>query len=284
MANLTDWANAVAGRYIDVDSWEGNQCWDLSQHWLTTCNGGTLWTQPSRFPGMAAGSWEVATQNTANTTDLLRHVTAHPGTERGLPGDIVIWAYGSPSYPISHTAVLLEDRGPILRTLSQNSSPARPDLRGYSDKSSGPTIHQDLTRAGILGFLRPRTTITGQSTGFETIQEDDMTPEQEAKLDNILGYLAKGGPSVSAGEGSPLSVFGRVIDMQTALTSTLPQLMAMTKDVQLALTNSLPQLMAKPGTAVDVSGLAKALAGQLEARDLAALASQLQVTVRDGSK
>lgn len=181
MVNLTDWANAVAGRYIDVDRWEGNQCWDLSQHWLTSCNGGTLWTQPSNFPGMAAGSWEVATGNTANTADLLRHVTAHPGTERGLPGDIVIFAYGSPAYPISHTAVLIEDRGPILRTLSQNSSPSRPDLPGYSVKSSGPTIYQDLTRAGILGFLRPRTTITGQGSGYETIAQEDTLSAAEVQ-------------------------------------------------------------------------------------------------------
>lgn len=196
MADLSTWANSVASRYIDVDQWEGNQCWDLSQHWLTTCNGGTLWTQPSRFPGLAAGSWEVATQSTANTADLLRHVTAHPGTEPGLPGDIIIFAYGSPSYPISHTAVLLEDRGTILRTLSQNSSPGRPDLPGYSDKSSGPTIYQDLTRAGVLGFLRPRATITGQGTGFEPIQEDDMelTPQNIADIaDGVLRRATPGG-------------------------------------------------------------------------------------------
>ncbi|WP_104088050.1 hypothetical protein [Arthrobacter sp. GMC3] len=172
MVNLTDWAKTVVGRYIDVDKWVGNQCWDLAQAWLTACNGGTLWTQPSRFPGLAAGSWEVATGNTVNTADLLRHVTPIPGTERGLSGDIIIWAHGSPDYPISHTAVLMEDRGPILRSLSQNSSSARPDLPGYSPESSGPTIYQDLTRAGILGFLRPRTTITGQGSGITPIMEE----------------------------------------------------------------------------------------------------------------
>lgn len=169
MADLTAWAKTVVGRYIDVDRWAGNQCWDLSQAWLTACNGGTLWTQPSRFPGLAAGSWEVATGNTSNTADLLRHVTAHPGTDKGQGGDLIIWAYGSRDYPISHTAVLIEDRGPILYTLSQNSSPARPDLPGYSTESSGPTIYQELPRAGILGFLRPRATITGQSSDIMPI-------------------------------------------------------------------------------------------------------------------
>lgn len=172
MVNLTDWAKTVVGRYIDVDGWAGNQCWDLAQAWLTACNGGTLWTQPSRFPGLAAGSWEVATGNSDNTADLLKHVTAHPGNTKGIPGDIIIWAHGSADYPISHTAVLVEDRGPILNSLSQNSSPARPDLPGYSVESSGPTVYQDLPRAGILGFLRPRTIITGQGSGITPITEE----------------------------------------------------------------------------------------------------------------
>lgn len=174
MANLNEWATSVVGRYINVDDAAGGQCWDLSQHWLTACNGGTLWTQPSRFPGLAAGSWDVATGGYGTTADLLRHVTAHPGTERGLPGDLIIWAYGSPDYPISHTAVLIEDRGSILHTLSQNSSPARPDLPGYSIEASGPTIYQDLPRAGILGFLRPRATITGQTSGVTPIPEGEQ--------------------------------------------------------------------------------------------------------------
>lgn len=189
MASLIAWAKSVVGRYIDVDQWEGNQCWDLAQHWLTTCNGGTLWTQPSRHPGLAAGSWEVATGNTATTSDMVRHVTPIPGTERGLPGDIVIFAYGSPGYPISHTAVLIEDRGPILHTLSQNSSPARPDLPGYSVKSSGPTIYQDLPRAGILGFLRPRTTITGQGSSIEPIPAAPTYTPNERFLVDLFGKL-----------------------------------------------------------------------------------------------
>lgn len=169
MADLNAWSNTVNGRYIDVDVWAGNQCWDLSQAWLTACNGGVLWTQPSNYPGLAAGSWEVATGNTANTADLLRHVTPIDGSQPGQAGDIPIWAYGSPNYPISHTAVLIQDRGPNLSCLSQNSSPARPDLPGYSADSSGPTIYQELPRAGLLGFLRPRATIAGQTSGVTPI-------------------------------------------------------------------------------------------------------------------
>lgn len=195
MTNLTEWANAAAGRYIDVDGWAGAQCWDLSQAWLTACNGGTLWTQPSRYPGLAAGSWEVAM---ANGNDMLTHVTAHPGTDKGQPGDIIIWAYGSADYPISHTAVLIEDRGPILHTLSQNSSPARPDLPGYSVESSGPSIYQDLPRAGILGFLRPRATITGQASGVTPITKEGflmaLTDAEQTELllnvRKVVGVIA----------------------------------------------------------------------------------------------
>lgn len=188
MANLNEWAKSVAGRYIDVDGWAGAQCWDLSQAWLTACNGGVLWTQPSSFPGLAAGSWEVAMQN---GQDLLQHVTAIPGTDRGLPGDLIIWAYGSADYPISHTAVLIEDRGPILHTLSQNSSPARPDLPGYSVESSGPTIYQDLTRAGLLGFLRPRANITGQTSDITPITEDWFEAMSNSEKQEILDAARK---------------------------------------------------------------------------------------------
>ena len=190
MADFTAWLKSMAGRYIDVDGWAGHQCWDLSQAWLTACNGGTLWTQPSRFPGLAAGSWEVATGTGTAAEDLRRHVTVHPGTERGLPGDIVIWAYGSPDYPISHTAPLVEDRGAVLHCLSQNSSPARPDLPGYSTESSGPSIYQDLPRTGLLGFLRPRATITTQgntTTPITPSQENDDMPT----LDEIFNHPIK---------------------------------------------------------------------------------------------
>lgn len=195
MVSLTEWAASVVGRYINVDNAAGGQCWDLSQHWLTTCNGGVLWTQPSRFPGLAAGSWDVAMGGYGTSADLLRHVIAIPGTERGLPGDIIIWAYGSPDYPISHTAVLIEDRGPILHTLSQNSSAARPDLPGYSVEASGPTIYQDLPRAGILGFLRPRATITGQTSGVTPIPEEGflmaLTHEQQLEALDLLRKIEK---------------------------------------------------------------------------------------------
>lgn len=172
LTNFTAWANSVVGRYIDVDNWAGNQCWDLSQHWLTYCNGGVLWTQPSNFPGLAAGSWEVATGNTYNTTNLLAHVSVVPANAKGQTGDIPIWAYGSPDYPISHTAVLVEDWGGVLYCISQNSTPARPDLPGYSPDSSGPSVYQELSRAGLLGFLRPRATITAQGNDFTPITEE----------------------------------------------------------------------------------------------------------------
>lgn len=174
MVNFTAWANSVVGRYIDVDDWAGNQCWDLSQHWLTYCNGGVLWTQPSNFPGLAAGSWEVATGNTYNTANLLAHVSVVPANAKGQTGDIPIWAYGSPDYPISHTAVLVEDWGGVLYCISQNSTPARPDLPGYSVESSGPSVYQELSRAGLLGFLRPRVSITTQGNGFTPIPEEEQ--------------------------------------------------------------------------------------------------------------
>lgn len=191
MVNLTTWTNQYNGVYIDVDNFEGNQCWDLAQFWLTACNGGTLWTQPSRWPGLAAGSWDVANQNTWSSQDLLRHVTAHPASELGQPGDILIFAYGSANYPISHTAILIKDYGwgIDLDTFSQNSTPARPDLPGYSDKSTGPSVFQKLSRDGLLGFLRPIATISVQGSNPVPIPEGQFMnlplEEQEEMRDNL---------------------------------------------------------------------------------------------------
>lgn len=184
MVSLDDWVSTMVGQYTNVNAAAGNQCWDLSQNWLTFCNGGTLWTGPSDHQGIAAGSWDVATGNTLNTEDLLRHVSVHRGTETGAPGDIIIWAVEPTNYPGSHTAVLIEDRGEVLYCLPQNSSPPHTDLPGYSIYSTGPATRQELTRTGLLGFLRPLATITAQNgtvLGLTELDIDMATPQEVAE-------------------------------------------------------------------------------------------------------
>lgn len=184
MSELDDWAGSVNGRYIDVDGYAGNQCWDASQSWLSTIAPGcTLWTQPSNYPGLAAGCWEVANAGTPQGRDLRKYITPIPGDQPGQPGDVVIWHHGSRLYPISHTAPLLQDRGANLYCMSQNSSAAQPWLPGYSTDTTGPAIYQVLPREGIAGFLRPNI-LSGLADSITPITEDDLM----SALDEPIQY------------------------------------------------------------------------------------------------
>lgn len=159
MDTLTEWVASVEGRYLDVDGAAGPQCWDAVQAYLTAFNLGTLWTVPgaTRFRGYAAGSVEGYGVN-----GLERVFDLVPGTQPGVPGDVVVWAFGQPSYPTSHNGVLLEDRGATLLVVSQNSSPVEPSAPGYNPDAvraygtTGPTRTQLLPR-GECWFLRPKT-------------------------------------------------------------------------------------------------------------------------------
>lgn len=59
------------------------------------------------------------------------------------PGDQVFWNRGSVIAPVSHTAVILADLGPVVDVMSQNTNGHR-----YAERVK-------LPRAGIAGALRP---------------------------------------------------------------------------------------------------------------------------------
>jgi len=125
---------------------------------------------------------------------------------------------------------------------------------------------------GSSGLAAMAGTITELPQGVFMALSDKEQAELLDGVRNLQGYLYKGGPSVSDATGDPASIFGRLITTQEQ-----------NRDVQLALTVALPELRSKKDGAVNVQELAKALAGQMAAAEVKALADQLQITVKEGN-
>lgn len=180
MITLEAAESIVAGTYIDWDGEQGNQCWDWAQWYYDQCvrSTGVLWTVPgAEHPGYACGSWEGYAVN-GLSADFAQISPDQPAQF----GDIVICAWGSRSYPVSHVFVALADAGSQIYSLSQNSSPARPDLPGYSTKSSGPVVRQYLPKDNIAGYLRPWANInTASSAGGVGAASDTVKPIEQPK-------------------------------------------------------------------------------------------------------
>ena len=166
---MADIAAQLNGTYINVDGAFGNQCWDSAARvaqllGLPVVNTGGA----GRWPGWAGNMWDAYPQTAEIGAAYVRVSPEHAAQ----PGDTAIWGDSYAYYPATHVATVIKDAGGLLLCLSQNSSAPRPDLPGYSSYTSGPTIIQHLPKNGLLGYLRPRNTITPQGT--ITQEEDDF--------------------------------------------------------------------------------------------------------------
>ncbi|MGK3957903.1 hypothetical protein ACLKOZ_17125 [Arthrobacter sp. R4] len=174
---LSAWIPHVQGRYINEDGAYGAQCWDLGAHWsrflgLPVINTG----YPGRWVGWAGNMVDAFPQ----TAEIAAAYTLHGPNEKGQPGDIVVWDDSYWYYPATHVAVLIADKGNQLQCMSQNSTPSRPD-NPYPGQSSGPTTIQSLPRQGLLGFIRPRTSINLASAGATDIEEYEVITEADVQ-------------------------------------------------------------------------------------------------------
>lgn len=191
---LSAWIPKVQGRYINEDSAYGAQCWDLAAHWsrflgLPIINTG----YDGRWIGWAGNMVDAYPQ----TPEIAAAYELIGPDQSGLPGDIPVWDDSYWYYPATHVAVLVKDNGAQLMCMSQNSTPSRAD-NPYPGSSSGPTTIQSLPRQGLIGFLRPRTSINLASTGATDIEEYEVITETDIqkiaeRVRDILMTDNKGG-------------------------------------------------------------------------------------------
>lgn len=136
---FNEWLAAVDGQPIDVDGNYGPQCWDLWTHYAVNVVGVDPWWRCStdnggnvHVSGFACGIWHGFGGN------LNPWFT--PFVDGPIRGDVAIWEYGSAPAPLSHVAIVLEDRGNTLLCMTQNP---------------GNTHVAEISKSGILGYLRP---------------------------------------------------------------------------------------------------------------------------------
>ena len=117
--------NQWNGRGIDYDGYYGAQCMDLYAQYVRDVVGGK--NTPT---GAAKNLWSLH----ALDGDFTRV------TGQGIKGDVAIWD-GRQGGGYGHVAIVLRDNGSSLQIFSQNPGPAR---------------IMTLSKAGLLGFLRPK--------------------------------------------------------------------------------------------------------------------------------
>lgn len=206
---LTRWIPQVTGRYLNED-WNptnagfGAQCWDVAANWsrylgLPVISTGNTATKRGRWPGWAGNMVDVFPQ-----TPEISAAYELVGPDRAdRPGDIVVWGDSNPFYPKTHVAVLVKDPGgQLLLCISQNSSASQPG-NPYPHWTTGPTILQHLPRKGLLGFIRPRSGISAQSTITPASEEDELNSDQNNALGavyNRVNHVPEAGLVASQGD------------------------------------------------------------------------------------
>lgn len=182
-ARLLQISNQLSGTYIDVDGAAGNQCWDSAAKIMDILGLPRVntWGE-GRWPGWAGNMWDAFPES----PEVDAAYKKIPANATAQAGDIALWGDGYWYYPKTHVATVISDASESLICLSQNSSAPQPWLPGYSIYSTGPTIIQTLPKAGLLGYLRPRTTsLSNQGSTINPIQEEiDM-----AALETIMKRL-----------------------------------------------------------------------------------------------
>lgn len=160
-------------KYVDADGYYGAQCWDLWEQYCRSVVGcAGISTQYSPNPGYTSGLWDGYALNGA--ADYFTQVSAGSVPKKG---DVAIWKYGQyPYYPYSHAAIVIGDAGSYVNVLSQNSSPSLPG-NPYPGQSTGPSIKQNLTKAGLAGYFRPRSPLGGQPSTPPPSTPPPVTPE-----------------------------------------------------------------------------------------------------------
>lgn len=134
--NPNEWIKQHEGKIYDIDGVYGIQCVDLFKILLKDI-GYPNPAGPIGGDGYADNIWYERSK-------YRDYFTFHQGEMK--PGDIVIWAKGSPDCPSSHVAMYVKD---------DPANPARGIFFGSNQAyAHSPGVYQSLSMAGSLGSLR----------------------------------------------------------------------------------------------------------------------------------
>ena len=142
MARLEDYLDQARGYFIDMDAVYGAQCWDLWSHYAVNHIGVPVAQTYTNYGGYGAHQgYACNVYHHAARAGLTRWFDILPPGAAARPGDVAFWDYGTPVYPYSHVAIVERDTGGQLVCLTQNP---------------GRTQTATLTKAGLIGYLRPK--------------------------------------------------------------------------------------------------------------------------------
>ncbi|GAA3582833.1 hypothetical protein GCM10022198_02590 [Klugiella xanthotipulae] len=155
--SFTVWVARAENTWIDRDGYPpgGNiyQCHDV---WLDYIN--RVYDLPISA-GHAGGATSRVYTEFPRVAILSNYFTrVGPGTAQ--PGDVAFW-------PSPHVAVVIADAGASLITLSQNNG---------GDSRPMKTLRTTLSKNGLLGYLRPKTTLTAAALSLVQKEEDMSLP------------------------------------------------------------------------------------------------------------
>lgn len=142
-----------AGSKIDTDGFPAGQpyqCFDPVIVYMRIITGIPNLYISCRSSGFVKDWW-----NDFDSNGLSQWFERVPWNSTGQRGDILIWG-NAPATPYSHTAILLEDRGPQQYVYGQNQP------HPY-------TTIINFTSDGLLGYIRPKVN-TGGNTSVETLK------------------------------------------------------------------------------------------------------------------
>lgn len=186
MSQFNDYLASVNGVGLDVDGHWGNQCWDLWSHYAVNLIGATYRNTSTNagggcpsHSGYTCGLWYGF-----GGSGLGNWFTPHTGTPQR--GDVAVWEWGSAVGPQSHVAIVVEDRGNNVYCMTQN-----PGVSHYGN----------LSKAGILGYLRP-----DNQSFFDGASGSTATVTPSGSISDIAAAVLRGeygnGPDRVAALGS----------------------------------------------------------------------------------
>lgn len=154
--NIDEWAASVVGRYIDRDYFpkeQPAQCHDIWLDYLNRVLGGATGLGWAPGEGWTDEVWKQFPAKSG----LENYVTKIGGTNI-QKGDVVFFAKGSGSYPLSHVVVAMSPTtGGSVDCITQNP---------------GATKRATITLNGCLGVLRPKVAVVPLAPDERQVRSD----------------------------------------------------------------------------------------------------------------